>query len=1150
MILKKLVIILICTLLIVSLLPFSVWAEGKKGEESSKEEVTTIEKDAEEVTSNETTSEPLKETSEDKTKNARSFPIGNYSGDFSINAQKDVIESGQTVNYNVYLKITGPNTSYKNAKLVINLPKNGEFNQSLNDLKIAGVTPSYNKASRQLVYTYPTLNSGVVDKVILKISTKNGYTPNGTKLEVTGEFSADNLSEKVTEQAETSVNATATTALSNDFTSVENSVNHNPSQGDVGIWSFNLNIPKKSTGSLFIEEGKKIIIEYTLADNLDYLGVAGDTPEPTKIEGQKLTWELAAPTYLEQEKATSLLNKTFQIRTFFQTTIPNFTTVENKAIATTNFITLSDSIVDKANASVSVSANDPSTIPPTIGSVYAPAHRGPVDANWGVATTTGNPDIKVYDTAKLGFSLMLNSAMNDSPWYDFLYYDAYYNIDDNLDLEYFRSGDFYFKPNNSYPGWAELKKSPKYNLLVKYDGDTEWTTLKENVELSKMYTRKELGIPDDKHVSKVWLHFTYAPAGMYGAHLSFYTTVKDGYVGEVRNSAQINMYGADSQDYVHYFNDTNPWPEAWKNYAGDRTAQIIPQPTGKNKFVQGAVTFDDTDGNLINTGDNSITVNLESNKASISRLTGPFESSVLLPSGVKMAKTDQNGFKVSVLKDNYQNSGRQLLKVVWDKKTLLPAEKLSAKINVIVSKEAPSNMTVEMFGFLKDKDFNVPEVTGTESISDTRIEIDTNDINQNGDSEEARITAGNHYILNTNNYLKISKTVKGNRDKQYSSMANATTDSMVSYQLALENESDKKVSNMVLVDVLPSGDDVGITDNSKRGSMFDLALTKEINVPNEWKNKVDVTYSTTKNPKLSGVLDKHTIYPQGAAPLVDNVDAVEADWLNASEVTDWSKIHAFKIELKESAEWIKGQSMKIQFDLITPKKNQVDQALLNQKTKKEKRAAWNSFAITVNNSQAIEPAQVGVALNDSVGPVTVRHMDQNNKQIAPSEILTGNYGETFTAKQKEIKDYTLVKTPANVKGTFNEQAQTVTFIYQKVNDGQVIVDYVDKKGEKLTDSVVLTGKLNTNYTTTAKKITGYKLYKKPKNAVGKFSDSVQTVTYVYDKERIFSIHSSEGTHEIKNTKKLPQTGDSERGFRWFTLGMIFLSGAFIIMRKK
>lgn len=35
-----------------------------------------------------------------------------------------------------------------------------------------------------------------------------------------------------------------------------------------------------------MEEGKKIVIEYILADKLDYLGVAGDTPEPTKVEGQ------------------------------------------------------------------------------------------------------------------------------------------------------------------------------------------------------------------------------------------------------------------------------------------------------------------------------------------------------------------------------------------------------------------------------------------------------------------------------------------------------------------------------------------------------------------------------------------------------------------------------------------------------------------------------------------------------------------------------------------------------------------------------------------------------------------------------------------------------------------------------------------------
>ncbi|MBC1379517.1 MucBP domain-containing protein [Listeria innocua] len=1148
--LKKLVTILICTLLIVALLPFSVWAEDKEGVETNVGETTTEEKVTQEMTSNETTREPLKETTVNEPISTKSFPTGNYSGDFSINSQKDVIESGQTVNYNIYLKITGPNTSYKNAKLVINLPENGEFTQALNELKIAGVTPSYNKTTRQLVYKYQTLNSGVVDKVILKLSTKNGYTPNGTKLEVTGEFSADNLSEKVTEQSETTVNATATTALSNEFTKVENSINNNPSQGDIGIWSFNLNIPKKSTGSLFIEEGKKIIIEYTLADKLDYLGVAGDTPEPTKIEGQKLTWEIAAPTYLEQEKATSLLNKTFQIRTFFQTSIPNFATVENKAVATTNFITLTDSIVDTSKASVSVSASDPETIPPTIGSVYAPAHRGPVDENWGIATVTGNPDIKAYDSAKLGFSLMLNSAMNDSPSYDFIYYDVYYNIDDNLNLDYFRSGDFYFKPNVNYPGWPQLKKSPKYNLLVKYDGDTDWTTLKEDVELSKMYSRKDLGIPDDKHVSKVWLHFTYAPAGMYGADLSFYTTVKEGYVGEVRNTTKIDMYGADSQGYIHYYNDTNPWPENWQKYAGDRTAQIIPQPIGKNKFVQGSVAFDDTDGNLINIGDNSVSVNLESNKASISRLTGPFEAMVLLPSGVKMKNTDQQGFNVSMLNSNYQKSGRQLLKVKWDNKMLLPAEKLTAKINVSVSKDTPSNMSVEMFGFLQDTDFNVPEVTGTPTISDTKMEIDSNDINQNGNSEESRITSGNHYILNTSNHLKISKKAKGNRDKEYSGLANATTNSIVSYQLLLENDSDEKIANMVLMDVLPSEKDLGITDNSERGSKFNLVLTKAVAIPNEWKDKVEVTYSTAKNPKRAGVLDKHTIYPTGSEPLVDNAEATEAEWLTASEVQDWSKIYSFKMELKEGIEWIPGKSMKIQFDLKTPKKNQIDKELLNQQTKKEDRAAWNSFAVAVNNSQVIEPAQVGVALDDSVAPVTVQYVDQNHKQIASPETLTGAYGEKFTAKQKKITNYTLVKTPANVSGTFNEKAQTVTFVYQKVTAGNIIVDYVDKNGKKLADSVVLTGKLNSSYQTSAKKISGYKLYQTPKNAKGKFSNTSQKVTYVYEKASTFSISSNEGTENVKKAAKLPQTGDSNVTNLWLIIGFLMLSGTFVIMRKR
>lgn len=43
-----------------------------------------------------------------------------------------------------------------------------------------------------------------------------------------------------------------------------------------------------------------------------------------------------------------------------------------------------------------------------------------------------------------------------------------------------------------------------------------------------------------------------------------------------------------------------------------------------------------------------------------------------------------------------------------------------------------------------------------------------------------------------------------------------------------------------------------------------------------------------------------------------------------------------------------------------------------------------------------------MALDDSVAPVTVQYVDQNHKQIASPETLTGAYGEKFTAKQKKL----------------------------------------------------------------------------------------------------------------------------------------------------
>lgn len=47
--------------------------------------------------------------------------------------------------------------------------------------------------------------------------------------------------------------------------------------------------------------------------------------------------------------------------------------------------------------------------------------------------------------------------------------------------------------------------------------------------------------------------------------------------------------------------------------------------------------------------------------------------------------------------------------------------------------------------------------------------------------EEFRIILGNYYILNMSNYLKISKKVKGNCDKEYSGLVNVIINFIVLY---------------------------------------------------------------------------------------------------------------------------------------------------------------------------------------------------------------------------------------------------------------------------------------------------------------------------------------------------------------------------------
>lgn len=76
------------------------------------------------------------------------------------------------------------------------------------------------------------------------------------------------------------------------------------------------------------------------------------------------------------------------------------------------------------------------------------------------------------------------------------------------------------------------------------------------------------------------------------------------------------------------------------------------------------------------------------------------------------------------------------------------------------------------------------------------------------------------------------------------------------------------------------------------------------------------------------------------------------------------------------------------------------------------------------------------------GTVLVHFVDENGNTIVPDEKLTGNVGEKYTSEAKTITGYILKEVPENATGTFTDQPQEVTYVYEKEKQlGRVIIDF-------------------------------------------------------------------------------------------------------------
>ncbi|EAD5565718.1 class 1 internalin InlJ [Listeria monocytogenes] len=220
---------------------------------------------------------------------------------------------------------------------------------------------------------------------------------------------------------------------------------------------------------------------------------------------------------------------------------------------------------------------------------------------------------------------------------------------------------------------------------------------------------------------------------------------------------------------------------------------------------------------------------------------------------------------------------------------------------------------------------------------------------------------------------------------------------------------------------------------------------------------------------------------------------------------------------------------------------------------------FTSSAQTVNYIYTKNPAP-------EKGVVEIHYVDENNKQLSSATEISGTVGDNYTTEPKTIDGYTLTTTPDNATGTFNTSSQTVTYVYTKniVAAEPVTVNYVDANGKTLAPSETLNGTIGDTYKATTKQIDGYTLSAEPTNATGQFTNSAQTVNYIYTKNTNIdqplpdkkttnttpTKPSNLKTTEVKKASDtLPKTGDSAP-WKSALLGVFLSSTALVIWKKK
>ena len=147
------------------------------------------------------------------------------------------------------------------------------------------------------------------------------------------------------------------------------------------------------------------------------------------------------------------------------------------------------------------------------------------------------------------------------------------------------------------------------------------------------------------------------------------------------------------------------------------------------------------------------------------------------------------------------------------------------------------------------------------------------------------------------------------------------------------------------------------------------------------------------------------------------------------------------------------------------------------------------------------------------GNIVVHHItDDTNEPMCPDETASGPYKTKYnydSCTELTNINYTFKEINSNdpnskvdndkISGRIGQDNTEITYYYT-YKPGQIVVHYfLAGTRERVSDDTIANGKLNQEYTSSAKELEGYKLVKEPENKTLTYKENTQELIYEYEK---------------------------------------------------